>query len=111
MEILVWLVPGVLVGWTAAMLLRRGSASGMAANLVLGAAGAATGSWLLGPALGVPLQPGAVVAANLQMAVLGAILLLAAANLLAPKPRPGGRRRRPARSAAATTSGEQPARG
>lgn len=111
MEILVWLVPGVLIGWTAAVLLRRGSAAAMLANLVLGAAGAACGSWLLGPALGVPLQPGSVVAANLQMAVLGAILLLAAGNLLVPKGHRRSRRRPAARSATATTSGEQPARG
>lgn len=110
MEILVWLLPGVLIGWTAAVLLRRES-SAMLANLVLGALGAACGSWLLGPALGVPLQSGSVGAANLQMAVLGAILVLAAANLLAPRRGFTSKRRARNCSAAATTTGEQPVRG
>lgn len=111
MEILVWLLPGVLIGWTAAMLLRRESGAGMLANVVLGTLGAAAGCWLLGPWLGIPMTVGAVVAANLQMAVLGSILLLAAANLLLPASLFRARRPRRGRSAAATTSGEQPARG
>lgn len=110
MEILVWLLPGALIGWTASVLLRRESATGALANLLGGILGAAGGVWLLGPALGVPMSTAVVGSANLQMAVLGAILLLAAVNLALP-----GRRARVARPAprpaAATTSGEQPARG
>jgi len=109
MDILAWLLPGLLVGWTAAVLLRRGSGVAMLANLVLGLLGAAGGCWLLGPALGVPVQPGVMIAANLQMAVLGAILLLAAGNLLLPRRAFRTRLRR--RNTAATTSGEQPVRG
>lgn len=111
MEILVWLLPGALLGWTAAVLLRRESGAGTLANVVLGMMGAAAGCWLLGPWLGIPVTIGAVVAANLQMAVLGAILLLALGNLLVPASLFRGIRRRPARSVTATTSGEQPARG
>lgn len=111
MEILVWLLPGVLVGWTAAMLLRRDVGARMLANVLLGTLGAAGGCWLLGPALGVPMVAGAVVAANLQMALLGAILVLAAGNLLVPRSLWRGSAGRRRRSTAATTSGEQPARG
>lgn len=109
MEILVWLLPGALIGWTASVLLRRESAMETLANLGGGLLGAAGGCWLLGPWLGVAMSTDAVGSANLQMAVLGAILLLAAVNLVLPRRRRATRRA--ARPATATSSGEQPARG
>lgn len=109
MEILVWLLPGALIGWTAGALLRCDSPQDVSINLVVGTIGAATGCWLLGPLLGVPMQAGAIGAANLQMAILGSILLLAAVKLLAPAKARNAAMARPARSG--TTTGEQQAAG
>lgn len=88
MELLVWLLPGALIGWTASVLMRRGSGAERCFNIAVGIAGAAIGSWLLGPLLSVPgtigTEAGAGGAANVQMAVLGAILLVAAVNVWVP---------------------------
>ena len=83
MEILVWLLPGALIGWTASFLMRRETAFDVVFNTVLGIAGAAVGTWLLGPLLDVPAAS-AGLQAGVQMALLGAILSLAAVNLFAP---------------------------
>lgn len=81
MEFLEWLLPGVLIGWTASLLMRRESMVHILFNSGIGVAGAVVGSWLLAPLLGVPGTGGL---ATVQMAILGAILSLAAVNLFVP---------------------------
>jgi len=96
MEFLVWLLPGALIGWTASFLMRRESTFDILLNTALGIGGAAVGTWLLGPLLGVPAAAAAGMQASVQMSLLGAVLLLAMVHLLVPvqalRRNPGGMR-------------------
>jgi uncharacterized membrane protein YeaQ/YmgE (transglycosylase-associated protein family) len=81
MNIIVWLVVGGLVGWVAGRLM--GGSKGIVMNVVVGVVGAFLGGWLLGPMLGAStINQGDFSLASLAVSVIGAVILLAMANLL-----------------------------
>lgn len=85
MEVMLWLSTGLLIGWTASMLMRREAPRDIAFNLAVGSVGAAMGVLLLPPLLGMSAPAAAASGPVLQLAMLGAILSLAAFNLALPK--------------------------
>jgi len=73
MDILIWIVFGLIVGVVAKFLMPGPDPGGMIVIIVLGIVGALLGGWI-GRALGI-YQPGQPV--GFIMAVIGAIVLLA----------------------------------
>ena len=73
MDILLWILFGLIVGIVAKFLMPGPDPGGMILTIVLGIVGALLGGWL-GRALGL-YQPGE--AAGFVMSVVGAIVLLA----------------------------------
>ena len=73
MDILLWILFGLIVGIVAKFLMPGPDPGGMILTIVLGIVGALLGGWL-GRALGL-YQPGE--AAGFVMSVVGAIILLA----------------------------------
>lgn len=77
----IWLVAGGLIGWVASMLMR--TPEGILMNVVVGIVGAFIGGWLLSPYFGggtIDAQDFSL--PSLVVSLLGAIILLAAVNLL-----------------------------
>ena len=75
MNIVTWLVAGGLVGWAASSYMGTPQLPALAFNICVGVVGAAIGSWLFGPALGV--ANGFGVFAVVVSAIGSALLLLA----------------------------------
>jgi uncharacterized membrane protein YeaQ/YmgE (transglycosylase-associated protein family) len=75
MNILTWLVAGGLSGWAASYFMSTPQFPELAFNIGVGVVGAAIGSWLFGPALGV--ASGFGVFAVIVSAIGSALLLLA----------------------------------
>jgi uncharacterized membrane protein YeaQ/YmgE (transglycosylase-associated protein family) len=73
MDILIWIVFGLIVGIVAKFLMPGPDPGGMIVTIVLGIVGALLGGWI-GRAMGV-YQPGQP--AGFVMAVIGAIVVLA----------------------------------
>lgn len=73
MDILIWIVFGLVVGIVAKFLMPGPDPGGMIVTIVLGIVGALLGGWI-GRAMGV-YQPGQP--AGFVMAVIGAIVVLA----------------------------------
>jgi uncharacterized membrane protein YeaQ/YmgE (transglycosylase-associated protein family) len=81
MNIIIWLIVGGLVGWVAGSFM--GGSKGLVMNVVVGVLGAFLGGWLLGPMLGAgTINQGDFSLASLAVSVIGAVILLAMANLL-----------------------------
>ena len=80
MDILLWIVFGLVVGIVAKFLMPGRDPGGMIITIVLGIVGAMLGGWL-GRALGL-YQPGEP--AGFIMAVVGAIVVLALYRLVMP---------------------------
>lgn len=88
MEIIGWLIIGGFAGWVAGKLV-RGRGNGILLNVVVGIVGAVIGGWLASVVFHVNVSEGFNVE-TLAVAILGAILLLALANVagfLRPSPR------------------------
>jgi uncharacterized membrane protein YeaQ/YmgE (transglycosylase-associated protein family) len=81
MNIIIWLVVGALIGWTASAIMR--TQEGVLLNVVVGIVGAALGGWLLSPLVGVStINQGNFSVAGLLVSLLGAVILLAVVNLV-----------------------------
>lgn len=78
-DIIGWLVIGGFAGWVAGKLV-RGQGNGVLLNVVLGIVGAVIGGWLASLVFGVSVSEGFNVQ-TLAVAIVGAIILLAIANL------------------------------
>ena len=88
MEIIGWLIIGGFAGWVAGKLV-HGRGNGILHNVVVGIVGAVIGGWLASVVFHVNVSEGFNVE-TLAVAIVGAILLLAIANvagLLRPGPR------------------------
>jgi uncharacterized membrane protein YeaQ/YmgE (transglycosylase-associated protein family) len=77
MDVLIWIVFGLVVGIVAKLVMPGRDPGGMIVTIVLGIVGALLGGWI-GRALGV-YQPGQP--AGFIMAVIGAIVVLAVYRL------------------------------
>jgi uncharacterized membrane protein YeaQ/YmgE (transglycosylase-associated protein family) len=83
MDIIVWVVVGLVAGWLAGQLM-KGSGYGIIGDLVLGLVGAFVGGWLFG-AIAPSAEPGGLLG-SIVVATIGAVVLIFLARLL------GGRR-------------------
>jgi uncharacterized membrane protein YeaQ/YmgE (transglycosylase-associated protein family) len=79
LELIGWLIIGGFAGWVAGKVV-RGRGNGVLVNVVLGIVGAVLGGWIASVVFGVDVSEGFNVE-TLAVAILGAILILAVANL------------------------------
>lgn len=81
-DVVVWLLMGGVVGWMTSAIMRPSGPRGHWLNVCVGMAGAVIGGWLLSPLIGAGLlEQGLLNVGALLVALVGAILLLAIANL------------------------------
>jgi len=83
MNILIWIIVGLVAGWIAGQLM-KGSGYGILGDLVLGLVGAIVGGWLFG-AIAPSAEPSGLLG-SIVVATIGAVVVLFIARLL------GGRR-------------------
>jgi uncharacterized membrane protein YeaQ/YmgE (transglycosylase-associated protein family) len=81
MNFLIWLIVGGLVGWLASLIMRTDANQGVFLNIVVGIVGAFLGGLLISPLIGVGSINQGISVASIGVSLLGAILLLAIANL------------------------------
>jgi uncharacterized membrane protein YeaQ/YmgE (transglycosylase-associated protein family) len=82
MNILVWLVVGGLIGWLASLVMRTDSQQGILLNVVVGIVGAVVAGWVLSPMVGGgTINQGNFSLQSLVVSFVGAVILLAVANL------------------------------
>jgi len=79
LELIGWLIIGGFAGWVAGKLV-RGRGNGILLNVVLGIVGAVVGGWLASLVFDVDISEGFNLE-TLAVAIVGAILLLAIANI------------------------------
>ena len=79
LELIGWLTIGGFAGWVAGKLV-RGRSNGVLLNVVIGIVGAVIGGWLASLVFGVNVSEGFNLE-TLAVAIVGAILLLAIANI------------------------------
>lgn len=83
MSFLIWLVVGGLIGWMASLVMKTDHQQGVILNVVVGIVGAVIGGWLITPLIGVgTINDNAWSPAAMVVSFLGAIILLAIANLV-----------------------------
>ena len=86
MNIIAWIVLGLVAGWLAGMVM-RGGGYGLIGDIVLGVIGAFVGGWLWGLITGQDVMLGFNIP-SLLIAVIGAVILIALSRLFTG----GGRR-------------------
>lgn len=72
MDILYWIVVGLIAGWLAGMVM-KGSGYGIVADIVLGIVGGIVGGWLFGSIAG--REPTGLIG-SIVVAAIGAIILV-----------------------------------
>ena len=83
MNFIIWIVVGGLIGWIASIIMKTDGQQGLFLNIVVGLIGALIGGWLISPLIGAgTINDGAFNFASLLVSLVGAVLLLAAVNLL-----------------------------
>ncbi len=81
MNLILWLMVGGVIGWTAGIVLRTDRHEGVFLNVAVGILGAALGGGLLAPLFGMAtLRQSNFSAPSLLVSFLGAIVLLALVN-------------------------------
>ena len=81
MGIIIWLIVGGIVGWLASLIMRTDGQQGIILNIVVGIVGALLAGWLISPLVGVATINQGVSIASIVVSLIGAIILLAIANL------------------------------
>jgi uncharacterized membrane protein YeaQ/YmgE (transglycosylase-associated protein family) len=76
------LIVGGVAGWLASLVMNRDASMGIVMNIVVGCVGSIIGNLIAGPLLGVRGSVQEFSFTGLMVAVLGAVVLLAAANLI-----------------------------
>ena len=83
MNFLIWITVGGIIGWVASLIMRTDARQGVFLNVVVGVLGALLGGWIISPLVGsATINQGNFSLAGLGVSLLGAILLLAAVNLV-----------------------------
>jgi uncharacterized membrane protein YeaQ/YmgE (transglycosylase-associated protein family) len=83
MNFLILIAAGGLIGWVASLIMRTDARQGVFLNVVVGVLGALLGGWIISPLVGsATINQGNFSLAGLGVSLLGAILLLAAVNLV-----------------------------
>jgi uncharacterized membrane protein YeaQ/YmgE (transglycosylase-associated protein family) len=81
MSIIIWLIVGGVVGWLASVIMRTDGQQGIILNVVVGIVGALLAGWLISPLVGVGTINQGISIASTVVSLIGAIILLAIANL------------------------------
>lgn len=79
------LIVGGVAGWLASMVMSRDSSMGIVWNIVVGCIGSVIGNWLSGPLFGIQGSVQQFSLTGLIIAFVGAVVLLAIANLVQRK--------------------------
>ena len=83
MEIIVLLIVGGVIGWLASLIMRTDAQQGVLLNIVVGIVGSALAGLFLSPLLGAaPITSGVISLTSIVISLLGAVVLLAAVNLV-----------------------------
>ena len=83
MNIIILLIVGGVIGWLASLIMRTDAQQGLLLNVVVGIVGSVLGGLLISPLLGAPpITSGAVSVTSIVVSLLGAVILLAAVNLI-----------------------------
>jgi len=83
MGLLILLIVGGLIGWVASMIMRTDAQQGVILNVVVGIIGSFLAAFLLSPLLGIPpITSGAISISTILVSLLGAVVLLAIANVV-----------------------------
>jgi uncharacterized membrane protein YeaQ/YmgE (transglycosylase-associated protein family) len=83
LNFVVWLIAGGIIGWLASMILRTDAEQGTLLDVVVGVVGAFLAGLVLTPLLGIgTINDGHFSVPALLVSLLGAVVLLAVANLL-----------------------------
>ncbi len=76
------LIVGGIAGWLASLVMNRDHSMGVVANIIVGCVGSIIGNWIAGPLFGMSTSVQSFSLSGLLVAVLGAVVLLAIANLV-----------------------------
>jgi uncharacterized membrane protein YeaQ/YmgE (transglycosylase-associated protein family) len=83
MNFFIWLFVGGIIGWVASKIMRTDAQQGIFLNMVVGIVGAMIGGFLISPLVGVgTINQRDFSAAGLLVSLVGAVILLAIANLI-----------------------------
>jgi len=83
MGLIILLVVGGIIGWLASLIMRTDAQQGIFLNIVVGIVGSILAGLLLSPLLGAPpITSGVISVTSIVISLLGAVVLLAAVNLL-----------------------------
>jgi len=83
MNFIILLIVGGVVGWLASLIMRTDAQQGILLNIVVGIVGAVLAGLLLSPLFGTPpITAGVISLASIIISLLGAVILLAAVNLI-----------------------------
>jgi len=83
MNFIILLIVGGVVGWLASLIMRTDAQQGILLNIVVGIVGAVLAGLVLSPLFGTPpITAGVISLASIVISLLGAIILLAAVNLI-----------------------------
>ena len=82
MGIILWLIVGGIIGWLASMIMRTDAQQGIILNVIVGIIGAIIGNLLAGPLFGLDTTIQTFNLPGFLVAIVGAIILLAIANLV-----------------------------
>jgi len=83
MNIIILLIVGGVIGWLASLIMRTDAQQGLLLNVVVGIVGSVLGGLLISPLLGAaPITSGAISVTSIVVSLLGAVILLAAVNLI-----------------------------
>lgn len=76
MNLIIWLVIGSLLGWTASLFLQASSKLELLSNVLVGVVGAVLAGTFIAPAVGIPPISDAINVGALLISLLGGIVLL-----------------------------------
>ena len=82
MGIIIWLIVGGIIGWLASMVMKTDGQQGIFLNVIVGIVGAIIGNLLAGPLFGIDTTIQTFNLPGFLVAIVGAIVLLAIANLV-----------------------------
>jgi uncharacterized membrane protein YeaQ/YmgE (transglycosylase-associated protein family) len=83
MNFIIWILVGGVIGWVASLIMRTDARQGVFLNIVVGIVGSLLAGWFISPLVGsATINQGDFSLGGLGVSLLGAVLLLAAVNLL-----------------------------
>ena len=83
MNLAVWLLVGVVLGWVASLVMYTDPRQGLTTNLLVGVMGALSGGWVLSPLFGsAPIQAGDFSPFGFLASIAGAAAVLTIVNVV-----------------------------